>query len=85
MSLERFVEKWTHPEYPPEPVSEEDLRAAEQRLGRIPAGGLSTRGATDGLPRPTIAPLNAIVEHEVAPSFHAWIDAFCDVVPWPAI
>lgn len=33
MSLERFVEKWTHPEYPPEPVSEEDLRAAEQRLG----------------------------------------------------
>ncbi|RWC93739.1 MAG: SMI1/KNR4 family protein [Mesorhizobium sp.] len=153
MSLSRFVEKWTTPSYPPASVLEGDLSAAEQQLGvRFPED--YRQAVLDvGLPRPTIALLNAIVvrgldlhdlsnfyspkeiveetlgwreigmpdrliaiasdgsgnkfcfnadqlggdsadrrgiwffDHDfgtvdqVAPSFHAWIDAFCDVEP----
>lgn len=65
MSLARFVEKWCLADYPPEPVSEVELRLAEDKLGvRLPA---DYREAVleVGLPRPTIALLDAIVEREL--------------------
>lgn len=65
MSLARFNEIWTSGDYPPQPVAEADLREAEKRLGtRLPQ---DYRHAVlqVGLPRPTIALLDAIVEREL--------------------
>jgi hypothetical protein len=65
MSLERFIKLWTHPDYAPEPVIEEELRAAEQRLQtRLPT---VYRNAVMefGLPRPTIELLDAICDREL--------------------
>src|SRR5215217_2049921 len=65
MSLSRFITLWTHPDYAPDPVSEDELKKAE--------GLLQTRLPPDyriavlefGLPRPTIELLDAIVEREL--------------------
>ncbi|TIR31963.1 SMI1/KNR4 family protein [Mesorhizobium sp.] len=65
MSLSRFVEKWTIPTYPPESVSEEDLGAAEQQLGVHFPEDYRQAVLDVGLPRPTIALLDAIVEREL--------------------
>jgi cell wall assembly regulator SMI1 len=65
MSLARFTEIWTSGDYPPEPVAEADLRGVEQRLDvRLPE---DYRQAVlrVGLPRPTIALVDAIVEREL--------------------
>lgn len=65
MSLVHFTEKWTSGHYPPDPVSEADLLSVEQRLSvRLPE---EYRQAVlkVGLPRPTIALLDAIVEREL--------------------
>jgi len=65
MSLELFTEKWTHPDYPPEPVSEADLRKVEWRFGvRLPD---DYRDAVlrVGLPRTNLALLSAINEREL--------------------
>ena len=65
MSFSRFIALWTHPDYTPDPVPEDDLSNAEGRL--------QTRLPTDyrkavlqfGLPRPTIELLGAIVDREL--------------------
>lgn len=65
MSLARFTEKWTSDEYPPEPVSEAELRLIEQRFAiRLPDEYRRSVLET-GLPRPTIALLDAIVDGEL--------------------
>lgn len=65
MALARFVELWMHPDYPPRPVSESDLRAVERDLGfNFP---LDYRDAVIrvGLVSPTIELLDAIVDREL--------------------
>ena len=65
MSLSRFVSLWTHPEYAPDAVSEDEIKRAEGRL--------ETRLPTDyrnavlqfGLPRPTIELLDTIVNRQL--------------------
>ncbi len=65
MSLGRFIALWTHPDYAPDPVSEGDLESAEGRLDmRLPAD-YRTAVLQLGLPRPTIALLDAIVDREL--------------------
>jgi hypothetical protein len=65
MSLSRFIALWTHSDYAPDPVSEDELKNAEVRLQtRLPA---DYRNAVLqlGLPRPTIELLDAIVDREL--------------------
>lgn len=65
MSLSRFIALWTHPDYPPDPVFKGELENAEGRLGtRLPAD-YRTAVLQIGLPRPTIALLDAIVDREL--------------------
>lgn len=74
MSLLQFVERWTIPDYPPEPVREVDLHNAEQQLGvRFPTDYRSAVLSV-GLPRPTIALMDAIVERDL--DVHAVGDFF---------
>lgn len=62
MSLARFITLWTHGDYGPEPVSEEELERAERQLQtRFPADYRSDL-LQFGLPRPTIELLEAIVD-----------------------
>jgi hypothetical protein len=61
-ALADFALKWSHPEYPPEPVLADDLtRAEEQLTGRLPA---DYRDAIVhiGLPRPTGALLHSVCQ-----------------------
>lgn len=65
MSLARFAEKWAWADDPPDRVSEQDLHSVEQQLlVRLPE---DYRQAVleFGLPRTTIALLDAIVEREL--------------------
>lgn len=65
MSLGRFIALWTHPDYAPDPVSDGELESAEGRLNvRLPAEYRSAVLQL-GLPRPTIALLDAIVDQEL--------------------
>lgn len=65
MSLGRFITLWTHPNYPPDIVSEENLEDAEKRLRtRFPAEYRADL-LRFGLPRPTIGLLDAIVDREL--------------------
>lgn len=65
MALARFAEIWTSAAYPSEPVTEEDLHNAEQRLGvRLPEA-YRREVLQVGLPSPTIALLSAIVERQL--------------------
>lgn len=65
MTLARFAEIWTSDDYAPEPVAESDLRSVEQRLSvRLP-NDYRQAVLQVGLPRPTIALLDAIVEREL--------------------
>ncbi|GBH30412.1 SMI1/KNR4 family protein [Sphingobium xenophagum] len=65
MSLLRFVEKWTNPDYPPERVLAADLRKAEQLLVFKFPSDYEREVLDVGLPQPTIALLDAIVEREL--------------------
>lgn len=59
-----FALKWSHPDYPPEPVLAIDLQRAEGELAcRLP---IEYRDAVlkVGLPRPTGALLNSVCEEE---------------------
>ena len=63
--LAAFAEKWSHPDYPPVHVGADALSAAEVALSsRLPA---AYRAAVLelGLPRPTAALLDSIVENEL--------------------
>jgi hypothetical protein len=63
--MDRFIAKWTHPESTPDEVDPERLESAEARLRiRLPAD-YREAVLTHGLPRPTIALLNAIVDGEL--------------------
>ena len=65
MSLALFLAKWVHADYPPSPVSLEQLEEVEHQLGvRFPE---SYRKAVleVGLLSPTLALLDAIVEREL--------------------
>ena len=65
MSLGRFIALWTHPDHRPDAVSGEELERAEGRLHtRLPA---DYRDAVleFGLPHPTIALLDAIVDRQL--------------------
>ena len=65
MSLARFAEKWTLTDYPPEHVSEAELRSVEQRFLVCLPEGYRQAVLQIGLPRPAIALLDAIVEREL--------------------
>lgn len=65
MSLARFISLWTHPDYAPDAVTEDELERVEGRLEtRLPA---DYRSAVlhFGLPRPTIELLDAIVDRGI--------------------
>lgn len=65
MTLAQFNAIWGSAAYPPEPVAESDLQRVETRLGvRLPDD--YRRAVLEvGLPRPTIALLDAIAEREL--------------------
>ena len=63
--LARFTEIWTSSHYPPQPVAEADLDTVEQRFKvQLPQDYRQAILAV-GLPRPTIALMDAIVEREL--------------------
>jgi hypothetical protein len=65
MSLSRFISLWTHPDYAPDAVTEDELNRIEGRLQtRLPA---DYRNAVlqFGLPRPTVELLDAIVDRHL--------------------
>ena len=66
VTLQQFADKWTHPESPTEPVTDDALRATEEYFGmRLPEDYRQNVLQT-GLPRPTIALLDAIVERSLS-------------------
>jgi cell wall assembly regulator SMI1 len=62
MSLARFNERWTSPAYPPDRVMEPDLQRVEERFGLRLPDDYRQAILTVGLPRPTIALLNTVVD-----------------------
>ncbi|MEJ8628841.1 SMI1/KNR4 family protein [Sphingomonas sp. I4] len=65
MTLERFIERWTTPNYPPMLVSEQDLAKAEAELGvRFPTE-YRAEVLRCGFPCPTLALLDSIVDNEL--------------------
>lgn len=65
MTLAQFTKIWTSDDYPPEPVAEPNLRSVEQCLGVHLPDDYRQAVLKVGLPRPTIALLDAIVEREL--------------------
>ena len=61
MSLERFIRKWTHQDYPPEKAAGPDLEAVEARFGFVLPEDYRQAVLAHGLPRPTIALLDGIL------------------------
>ena len=57
----QFIEKWTHPKYPPKKVTTKELEAVEVRFGPLP---LAYKDAVTkhGLPSTSISLLDAIVD-----------------------
>jgi len=86
MNLHDFIGLWTHHDYPPDQVNLAELDAAEAQL--------QTRLPTDyrnavlefGLPRPTIALLDTIVDHELGladvSDFHAPKEIITETEGW---
>jgi hypothetical protein len=64
-TLERFTEKWTHPDYPSSPVTETELRLAEEKLSVRFPDDYRQGVIRFGLPRPTVDLLGAIVDQEL--------------------
>jgi hypothetical protein len=65
MSLERFAERWTSPAYPPTPVSEHELAEAESSLNAQLPADYRAAVVRVGLPSPTIALLDCIVDNDL--------------------
>jgi len=65
MSLDRFIAKWTHPEYPPNSVVASDLDRIEEHFGFAFPLDYRTEILKHGLPRPTIKLLDAIVDQQL--------------------
>jgi len=66
MSLERFADRWTSPSYPPTPVDERALAETEASLGALLPADYRSAVLRVGLPRPTIALLDSIVENDLS-------------------
>lgn len=64
--LAQFNEKWSHPNYPPQKVTENALRAAEEELGITFPTDYRYEVLHTGLPSPTLALLSGLVDREVA-------------------
>jgi len=65
VKLQQFADKWTHPDFPSQPVTDDALRATEEYFGvRLP-GDYRRNVLETGLPQPTIALLDAIVERRL--------------------
>ena len=62
--LSDFALKWSHPDYPPEPVSVIDIERAEAQLGARLPDDYSDAVLLVGLPRPTGALLHSICDQE---------------------
>lgn len=62
MSLGRFITLWTHPDYTPERVSPDQIDAIEGQLRTCLPVDYRDSVVRWGLPRPTIALLDAIVD-----------------------
>ena len=65
MGLSRFIALWTHPEYPPDTVSVENLESAERQLGTSFPPDYRNAVLQLGLPSPTIDLLNTIVDRNL--------------------
>jgi hypothetical protein len=65
MTLARFTETWASGYYPPEPVTEADLRRVDERVGVQLPEDYRQAVLQVGLPCPTIALLDAIVDREL--------------------
>ncbi len=63
--LDCFLSKWTSPDHPPDDVSEADLRVVEETLGRALPDDYRQAVLEFGLPRPTMALMDAIVDCEL--------------------
>jgi hypothetical protein len=63
--LSTFSQKWSHPDYPPTQVRESDLSAAELAVGSSLPASYRAAILEVGLPQPTAALLNSIVENEL--------------------
>ncbi|MES3155054.1 SMI1/KNR4 family protein [Sphingomonas faeni] len=65
MGLERFVETWTSSHYPPERVHLADMQTLERTMGVHLPPDYRESVLQTGLPRPTIALLNSIVDQDL--------------------
>jgi hypothetical protein len=63
--LSQFVRIWCHPSYPPDSVQQTDLEAVEKRYSFLLPESYKQEVLSVGLPRPTAALLNSIVELEL--------------------
>ena len=66
MSLEHFIERWTLPDYPPTLVEEHALVKAEISLNAQFPAEYRSAVLRCGLPHPTAALLESIVENELS-------------------
>ncbi len=65
MTLDRFIHLWMHPDYPPTPVRETELEAAERQLGFRFPNDYRSQVLRCGLAAPTSELLDAIVDRGV--------------------
>lgn len=65
MSIEQFIARWTSPDYPPAPVEEHALAEAELSLCAQFPPDYRSAVLRCGLPSPTSALLDSIVEREL--------------------
>ena len=65
MSISRFISLWTHPDYAPTAVSAAQLEGVERRLQTQLPSEYKDAVLEFGLPRPTIALLNAICDRHL--------------------
>ncbi|MCW6531105.1 SMI1/KNR4 family protein [Sphingomonas sp. MMSM20] len=89
MTLARFIELWTSTDYPPERVTEVDLRNIEQRLDFLLPDDYRRAVLETGLPRPTVALMDAIIERHLELNclgdFYSPAEIIEETVGWRAI
>lgn len=64
--LQPFIAKWTHPDYSPDTVSAEQLQQVEKQFGFHYPADYRNAVLQFGLPRPSFALLDAIVERDIS-------------------
>jgi hypothetical protein len=64
--LQLFIAKWTHPDYSPEIISIERLQNVEKQFDFQYPADYRNAVLQFGLPRPTLALLDAIVERDIS-------------------